>query len=136
MSKRFFVSSILFSVAAIGLVVLTATPASAVKEFKDAFEAKYVKPDSTATNDAALTESFNKAGCAVCHVIGKNKKDKSVRNIYGKQLEKLLTKNDKDDKAKIDKALNTVDKLKSNPSDTSSPTFGEKISSGKLPAAS
>ena len=61
--------------------------------------------------------------------------DKKIRNDYGKQLAKLVTKADKKNKAKIQAALDAVAKLKSAPSDPTSPTFGEKIANGKLPAA-
>ena len=61
----------------------------AVKEFKDVFRPKYVKPDSTAANDVALAQAFDQAGCFVCHASGDNKK---IRNDYGKQLAKLLSK--------------------------------------------
>jgi mono/diheme cytochrome c family protein len=114
------------------LIGFTASPAVAVKEFKDAFKAKYVKPDSTAASDVALASAFEQASCTVCHAPGD---DKKIRNDYGKQLAKLLSKNDKKDKAKIHAAMDQVAKLKSKPSDPKSPTFGEKIAAGKLPAA-
>jgi hypothetical protein len=131
MSKRFVVSSLFFSLAVLALIALTASPAAAVKEFKDAFQAKYVKADSTAASDTALAASFDQAGCATCHM-GENKK---LRNAYGKQLARLLSKRDKKNKEKIFKAMDTVAQMKSKPADAKSPTFGEKISSGKLPAA-
>jgi hypothetical protein len=128
MSKRFFVSSIGLVLSVLGLVALTASPAAAVKEFKDAFEAKYIKPDSTDANDVALSEAFKKVSCGVCHADPKNKK---IRNEYGKQLNKIITKADKKDTAKIQAAMDTVANLKS----ASGSTYGEKISSGKLPAS-
>ena len=76
--------------------------------------------------------AFTEASCTVCHAPGDNKK---IRNDYGKQLAKRLSKKDKKDKAKIQAALDAVAKLKSKPSDPDSPTFGEKIAGGKLPAA-
>lgn len=118
--------------AVAGIIGFTASPAMAVKEFKDAFAAKYVNSDSTADNDVALAKAFKQVSCGVCHANPDNKK---IRNDYGKQLEKLLSKKDKKNKAKIAAALETVAKLKSKPSDPQSPTFGEKIASGKLPAA-
>ena len=132
MSKKASYSSAVLFLAVLGLIVLTASPAVAVKEFKDAFRAKYVKPESTRENDVALAEAFREAGCTVCHAGGENKK---IRNDYGKQLAKLLSKADKKNKAKIQAALDTLAKLKSKPSDPASPTFGEKIASGKLPAS-
>lgn len=131
MSKRVALSSIFCCLAALFLIALSATPALAVKEFKDAFKAKYIKPDSTDAKDKALAAAFDQAGCMTCHV-GENRKN---RNDYGKQLAKLITKKDKKNKEKILKAMDTVAKLKSKPKDAKSPTFGEKIASGKLPAA-
>jgi mono/diheme cytochrome c family protein len=132
MSKKVCLSSTILFFAVLGLIGFTATPAVAVKEFKEAFQAKYVKPDSSEANDVALAAAFRQAGCAVCHAGGDNKK---IRNAYGKQLAKLLRKKDKKDTAKIQAAMDTVAKLKSDPSDPTSPTFGEKIGSGRLPAA-
>jgi hypothetical protein len=132
MSKKFGVSSAVLILGVLGLLGLAATPAMAVKEFKDAFQAKYIKPDSTQANEAALASAFDQAGCTVCHAPGDNKK---IRNDYGKQLAKHLNKKDKKDKAKILAALEKVAKLKSNPTQPDSPTFGQKIASGKLPAA-
>jgi hypothetical protein len=132
MSKRFGISSTVLFLAVLGLIGFTASPAVAVKEFKDAFQAKYVKPDSTAANDVALANAFTEANCTVCHAPGDNKK---IRNDYGKQVAKRLNKKDKNNKTKIQAALDAVAKLKSKPSDPDSPTFGEKIASGKLPTA-
>lgn len=131
MSKKSGFVSAVVCLAVLGLIVFTASPAMAVKEFKDAFQAKYVKSDSSSANDVALAKAFDKASCGVCHA-GENKK---IRNDYGKEVAKLVSKRDKKNKTKIQAALETVAKLKSNPSDTASPTFGEKIARGKLPAA-
>jgi hypothetical protein len=129
MSKKFGISSVVIVVAAISFIGFTAKPAVALKEFKDAFEAKYVKPDSTEANDVALAEAFKKVSCGTCHV--DPQKSKKVRNEYGKELNKIIKKADKNDKAKIKDALDTVSKLKSSTGET----FGDKISAGKLPAA-
>jgi hypothetical protein len=132
MSKRFGISSAVLFFAVLGLIGFTASPAAAVKEFKDAFKAKYVKADSTAANDVALAAAFEEASCTVCHAPGDNRK---IRNDYGKELAKLLHKEEKKDTAKIKAAMDQVAKLKSKPMDPKSPTFGEKIAGGKLPAA-
>src|SRR2546429_441079 len=117
MSKRFVLSLAFFSVAVIALIATTAAPALAVKEFKDAFKSKYVKPDSTAANDVALAAAFDQTSCAICHV-GENRKN---RNAYGKQLAKLISKKDKKNKEKIFKAMDTVAQMKSKPADPKSP---------------
>ena len=132
MSKRVVLSSFFCSLAAIALIALNASPALALKEFKDAFKAKYIKPDSTDPKDKALAAAFEKASCTVCHVPEKSKKN---RNDYGKQLATLISKKDKKNTEKISKARDTVAQMKIKPKDPKSPTYGDKISSGKLPAA-
>ena len=132
MSKKLGYPSAVVFLAVLGMIGFTASPAVAVREFRDAFQAKYVKADSTQANDVALAKAFEQAGCTVCHVDGESKK---VRNDYGKQLAKQVSKEDKKNRAKIQEALDAVAKLKSKPADAKSPTFGEKIASGKLPAA-
>ena len=131
MSKRFVLSSAFFSLAVIALIAMTAAPALAVKEFRDAFKSKYVKPDSTTANDEALAAAVDQTSCGICHADAKNKK---IRNDYGKQLAKLIKKTDKKNKDKIFKAMDKVAEMKSKPDDPKSPTFGDKITSGKLPA--
>jgi hypothetical protein len=130
MSKRFVRFCVVLSLAFAALIALSASPALAVKEFKDAFQAKYVKPNSTEASDQALASAVDKAGCNICHA-GQNKRN---RNDYGKQLGKLINKGDKGNRTKIFAAMDKVAEMKSKPGDDSSPTFGEKITSGKLPA--
>ncbi len=96
--------------------------AFAVKQFADEFKAMYVE-DGT-----PLAAEVEKAKCNVCHM-GKSKKD---RNPYGRALSELLDKKeDKDNKEKIRKALETVAAQPS--AGAGSPTFGELIKEGKLP---
>jgi hypothetical protein len=130
MSRKMGFSSTVLFLAVLGLIGFSASSALAVKEFKDAFQAKYIKPGSSETNDVALAQAFERANCSVCHAGGNNKR---IRNDYGKQLAKLVRKEDKANKAKIEAALDTVAKLKCQPADPASPTFGDKIASGKLP---
>ena len=59
-------------------------------------------PTVPADNDVALAKAFKQVSCGVCHANPDNKK---IRNDYGKQLEKLLSKKDKKNKAKIAAAL-------------------------------
>jgi hypothetical protein len=124
--------------ACIGSVVIfgawsaIAPTAKADKGFRDEFIAMYVKADSDKAKDKDFAEACEKAKCTICHV-GVKKKD---RNSYGKQLGKLLSREtDAENKEKIRAALTTVAKLKSDPEDEKSPTFGELISRGKLPGA-
>ena len=107
-----------------------ARSALAIKPFKDAFEAKYVKADSKDPAAVAFAAACKQAKCTICHV-GKNKKQ---RNPYGQQLAKLLNKEtDKDNKEKINQALEQVAAIKVNPNNADSPTFGDLIQKGKLP---
>ncbi len=131
MSKKIGFSSMVVFLAVLSLTGFSASSALAVKEFKDAFQAKYIKPNSNEEKDVALAQAFEQANCSVCHAGGENKR---IRNDYGKQLAKLLRKEDKRNRAKIEAALDAVAKLKSKSADATSPTFGEKIASGKLPA--
>jgi hypothetical protein len=131
MSKKSVAVSVAVLALAVAWLNLSARPAGAVKAFKDQFGAKYVKPDSKDPNDAALAQAFQQTGCNVCHA-GESKKH---RNPYGQALEKLLSKRDAKDTKKIQAALDKASAVKSNPSDPKSPTFGEIIAKGKLPAA-
>jgi len=104
--------------------------ALAIGAFKDQFEAKYVKADSTAPADVALAAAVRKAKCTICHAPD----DKSQRNAYGQALDQLLDReNDQDNPAKIVEALEKVADMKSDPNNAKSPTFGERIHQGKLP---
>ncbi len=97
--------------------------AFAIPPFGKEFDALYVKPGS------ALEAKVKEAKCNVCHV-GPKKQD---RNAYGMALSELLDKkDDAKNPEKIKAALETVAKMKSGGAD--SPTFGELIESGKLPA--
>jgi hypothetical protein len=89
-------------------------------EFKD----KYTK------DDTEYAETVKKAGCAVCHD-PKDIKDKKKHNDYGKELKKLLTKDDIKDKEKIKKSLDTVYDIKA-PGGTE--TYGDRIKAKKLPS--
>lgn len=115
---------------ALGIVALSASPAFALKQFKERFENRYIKADSAEPKDVALREAYEKAGCNVCHV-GESKKN---RNAYGTALHEFLHKKDKDDNEKIDSALEKVESMRSVPGDEKSPTFGELLRQGKLPA--
>jgi hypothetical protein len=124
---------ILTAAAVVGGLMISS--AQAVPPFKKEFDAKYVDKNSTDAKVKAFSEAAGKANCLICH--GKDatgKPDNKVRNAYGQALDKLLDrKTDIKDVPKIQQALDTVAKEKSNPSDASSKTFGELIKDGKLP---
>ncbi len=120
-----------------GLIVLflcfalgSSRTASAFPQFFNEFKAKYVNENGNADDKAFAELVNNKAKCGVCH--GKDaqgKENKKIRNEYGKALSKLINKDDKKDKAKIQKALETVAGEKS----PSGATYGERLKDHKLP---
>lgn len=115
------------------LLVLNINSASAIKQFSDQFKEKYLKDPANTPEEKALTEAFAKAKCNVCH--DPNSKSKKDHNPYGKELAKLLDKKaDMKDKEKIQEALTKVEGMKSKTGDEKSPTYGELIKQGKLPA--
>ena len=106
-------------------------PAKAIKQFRDAFVAKYVKADSNDTKDKEFAAAVEAAKCNLCHM-GTSKKN---RNSYGVALDELLDRStDKDDAAKIAASLDKAAEKKSDAKDANSPTFGQLISEGKLPS--
>ncbi len=118
------------------LANILASPAQAIPPFKKQFDAMYVEGNK----DTAFVATVKKAKCFVCHDRKKDdegKASKKNRNAYGEELSKLLDKKaDKKNVEKIKKALLQVAAIHSNPKDDKSPTFGELIKSGKLPAQS
>lgn len=102
-----------------------------IEAFKKEFEAKYVNKAATSGPEKEFADAVAKVKCNSCHV-GTMKK---MRNEYGKALDELLDKKtDAKNVAKIQEALDKVAGMKSNPKDPNSPTFGELIKQGKLPA--
>jgi len=95
-------------------------PAHAIKEFKTAFDAMYVK-DGT-----PLAKAVAEAKCNVCHK-GDSKK---MRNEYGQALAGLLKKADKENTAKINEALKKVEDAKA----ADGKTFGDHLKAGELPS--
>ncbi len=117
------------SMVACGLLA-SAPSVLAIGPFKDEFEAKYVKPDSSDPKDVAFAAAVTEGQCNVCHV-GANKKD---RNGYGRALAGLLNwQEDRKNKEKIQSVLDQVGGMKSAQDDANSPTFGQLIEQGKLP---
>jgi hypothetical protein len=129
-------------VAAYVAANLLVSPASALPQFKKAFEDKYVA-NSTSDDFKAAEKT---ASCNVCHVKGK---DKKVRNAYGMALSKIVGGHAKADldaakaggadaqKAKMTEILKTLDeaftKVEGQKS-ASGETYGDLIKAGKLPA--
>lgn len=132
-------------VCAAGCFVMIET-ASAMPPFRKAFEDKYVKEQSNPAFEAA----FKKALCNTCHVAGK---PKTENNAYGQELAKLIEGSanerlmaarkqgqvqvDAETKkllAELEAAFAKVEKMKSDPKNGASPTFGDRIKQGMLPA--
>jgi hypothetical protein len=116
----------------VGATAARLEPVHAIEAFKNEFMNKYVKKDSTDPNEKAFAAAATNAKCMVCHVGPTNKKN---RNAYGRALDELLDKKaDAKNSQKIQDALKTVEGKKSNRNNPNSPTFGENIKQGKLPA--
>ncbi len=128
--------SLFYGMLAAGAVFWLAAPsARATKSFKAGFEAHYLQPNEKDSKQAAqrkalLAKAVGEAKCNVCH----HGKDKKIRNAYGAELSKLLDKKaDGKNTKKVLEALEKVAKMKCDPKDDKSPTFGELIGQGKLP---
>ena len=138
-----------FNVAGIcGILVMFGVVPSAwaMPQFKSAFEKRYVND----SNDEAFKATAKKESCNACHVKGENKK---VRNAYGEALAKLIEgdaqqrmKDAGTDAAKtkavldallgeLEKAFDETEAMHIDEKDESSPTYGELLKSGKLPAS-
>jgi len=129
--KRVIVSSLVVAfVFGVSFTTVLARP-----QYKKEFDAKYVKKDSTVPTEKAFAEVAETAKCLVCH--GKNaegKVDNKVRNKYGEALEPLMGKKNQKEVDKIIEALDKAAGEKSDSAKAGSPTFGELIKQGKLPA--
>jgi hypothetical protein len=123
------------------VAMVFASPAMAITHFKKVWSEHYT-PTGDAPGagdvDPAFLKTSRKAGCFICHVKDKEKKD--FRNEYGEALHKFLKSEnfDKDRiKAEPEKvqeeiiaAFKKVAEMKSKDGET----FGAKIKENKLPA--
>ena len=112
------------------VIMFAGNTAWAIKPFEVEFKKAYYKPNSSDANEKKLAEAIDKitmdgASCAICHP-GKSKKE---RNDYGKALNKLVTKADKDDAKKIADSIKAIEGEKN----AAGKTFGELIKAGTLP---
>lgn len=115
-------------------VLMAPGSALAINEFKLGFIKKYADANAPAEFKGVVEAT----GCNICHVRGKNKRE---RNEYGMALSKFLKVADFQGNNKkfqggaaekaIADALSEAEKEKSK----SGATFGELIKQGKLPAA-
>ncbi|QDS98430.1 hypothetical protein [Adhaeretor mobilis] len=106
--------------------------AQAIPNFQKVFLTTYIDEHK----DQEFTETVKKkVKCLVCH----QGKKKVTRNLYGVQLARILDKKkDKDFKdpatvKRIEKAIQSVGKLHSDPKDSKSPTYAQLIEKSKLP---
>jgi hypothetical protein len=104
---------------AAGLFVTSGSQAVARPKYKDVMSATYAELAKKHGTDGKLT-------CAVCHP----DKDKKIRNNYGAEFGKALTKKNESDEAKIKEALT---KAEAGKSATEGKTFGDLIKANELP---
>ena len=120
----------------LGVLCLAISPAMALKFFQTSFEARYAKRSEAdskeiARNKVMLAQAIEEVKCNVCH----NGRDKKRLNVYGNELAKLLDKKaDAENTKKVIHVMEEVGKAKSDPRDEKSPTFGDLIRRGRLPA--
>ncbi len=129
MVRLWVVRGIAAGVAVVLGLATIAPPVDAVEEFYAELEAKYVKPESKNQNDVVLTIAFEQARCTICHPGD----DKHRLTAYGGQVAWRINKYDKENREKIQKALEQVAALRSDPRDPKSPTYGELFREGRLP---
>ena len=115
------------------VVVIVLTACSSVfgyVQFYHGFKNQYL----SAHTPSEFKTLINKTKCSICHDNAKKKpngtSDKKFRNPYGTALDELLSKDDKKDKEKIYKALETISSQKAPDTDK---TYGERIKEYKLP---
>jgi hypothetical protein len=128
-----------------GLVVVffgAVQSAHALPKFKIAFEKRYTEENGNEEFKAAV----KKEACNVCHVKGEKKDE---RNAYGEALSKLIPGEaqqrlkDASDKAteeekilkELEEAFVKVETQKVDEKKADSPTFGDLLKAGTLPAA-
>jgi hypothetical protein len=110
-----------FGVVAAGLMVaLSAQDSQARPKYFAEFKTAYPK----------LEEQANEKKCNVCHI---GATDKKTRNDYGKALHKGLGGDDVKNVMDAEKIKEAIKKAEKEKSSTDGKTFGDLISSGKLP---
>lgn len=127
--KKFGLAPSLMAIFCMVAVGIGAFSAHARDQYNKGFKERYIDPDSKDPEKKKLDAAFTTAKCGTCHV---GTKDKKTRNAYGKELEKILGKNEKG-KDKITKALEEVEKIKLDEKDPKSKTYGDRIKEGLLP---
>lgn len=106
-----------------------ASTAEAIPAFQTQFYKKYLDNHG---DDDYVNLVKKEAKCWLCH----QGKDRKQHNAYGIHLTDLLTKKDIKDVEKIQKALDKVGKMHSDPDDDKSKTYAELIAASELPGGS
>ena len=125
---RYGVVTLVFCAVVAG--VFGIRPAGAVKQFLEQFKAVYVKPKTSNHTMQIFNAAVEKKGCTICHL----PKPKKGFNTYGAQFKGVLSaKRDAGSPATIRNAIKQVAMVKTDPAAPKSPTFGQRLSKGKLP---
>lgn len=127
--------------AAVFLDAVGGPSAVARPQYKKALDTRYVKQDSHVASEVAFANRAKTAGCAVCHAHdAKGKMEKSVRNAYGNAFGEKLGRKNTQDGPRINRALDAAARTKADAKKSPQgdgtvdfPTFGDRISAGKLP---
>ena len=123
----------LLLIAVSGTLVLGVSFFANLAEAIPAFQTQFYKKYLTDHENADYVNVVKKeAKCWLCH----QGKDRKQHNPYGIHLTELLTKKDIKDVEKIQKALDTVAEMHSDPEDEKSKTYGQMIADGELPGGS
>ncbi len=126
--KRIGLATIVGISASVIVLLFGGKQAQSRPQYSKEFASKFVNRNSTDPNEKSFADAAVKAKCTICHM-GDSKKN---RNGFGRELAKLL--HNEKDSAKIDEAFDSVLKMKADPQDPNSPTYGELMKQGKLPA--
>jgi hypothetical protein len=109
-------------------IVVVARPAAADQQFFNAFIDEYIRSHPDKTYVEMVTKE---AKCLVCHQGARSRKN---RNVFGKEVDKLLDrKTDAKDREKIVAALKKSLDVRSDAKNDKSPTYLELVKAGKLP---
>jgi hypothetical protein len=136
LSLMLFVGGFAFA----ALLHMGAGTAESRPQYAKAFGNMFVKADSSEQSDKDFAAAVKEAKCNVCHA----GKTKETRNAFGADLAKLIVPKDweagkkfpgETDKDKINKALEEVIAIHIDAKDPKSPTYGDIIKKGKLPAS-
>jgi hypothetical protein len=116
-----------YLLCAAAVLFALASPAGAMPSFYKEFKKDYI--DSL--KDKKFAEAMDKGDvkCLVCHQ-GKQKKN---RNLFGKEVGKLLTKKDKDNTEKIAAGLKQALAMHVDPKNEKSETYMDRLKAGQWP---